>query len=149
MSNRVIDLGQHWFRWWLVAWLRHTITWTNAYVLLAGLSGTKLSETLIKMRYISFKQMHLEMLPANCQPYCSGLDVIICPYPPGLHNWLCNGWIFHYGRWASTKSIRNHTRLTIISQYLISQPEEDHSICYVQYSELTHFSGISRCITLT
>ena len=25
----VIDLGQHWFRWWLVAWWCQAITWTN------------------------------------------------------------------------------------------------------------------------
>ena len=24
-----IDLGQHWFRYWLVAWWHRTVTWTN------------------------------------------------------------------------------------------------------------------------
>ena len=30
MPYNNIDLGQHWLRWWLVAWRQQAITWTNA-----------------------------------------------------------------------------------------------------------------------
>ena len=40
-----IGLGQHWFRWWLVAWWHQAITWTN--VDLSSVSSSYLHLMLI------------------------------------------------------------------------------------------------------
>ena len=43
-----IDLGQHWLRWWLVAWQHQAITWTNVYFSLARSSDNHLMAWTIR-----------------------------------------------------------------------------------------------------
>ena len=67
-----IDLGQHWLRWWLVAW------WVPSHYLNQMLTccelnplRTNFGEILVEIRAFLFKAMHLQ-ISAKCQPFCSG-----------------------------------------------------------------------------
>ena len=52
------------------------IIWTNAGILLIGPLGTNFSEILIAIETFSFKNKHLKMSSAKCQPFCLGLNVL-------------------------------------------------------------------------
>ena len=84
MPNGDIDLGQHWFRKWLVAWWHQAITWTNVDLSssrskdnhLMAISQDKpqpsITEFSLKITYINF----LSNLPGDnelrLQPHLSG-----------------------------------------------------------------------------
>ena len=53
---------------------RQAITSTNAEWLLTGPLGTNFSEIWIKIHNFSFTKMHLKMLSAKWQPFCSRGD---------------------------------------------------------------------------
>ena len=61
----VIELGQHWFRLWLVA-----ITWPDADLLSIEPLGTNFSEIQIGIQHFSFMKMNLETSSAKWQPFC-------------------------------------------------------------------------------
>ena len=54
------------------------IIWTNAGILLIGHQGTNFNEILIKIYTFSFAKIHLKMLSGKWQPFCLGLNVLIC-----------------------------------------------------------------------
>ena len=41
MPYEVMELSQHWFRWWLGAWWHQAITWTNVDLSLVGFCAWK------------------------------------------------------------------------------------------------------------
>ena len=53
---------------------RQAISWTNAGILLFRTLGTNFSEILSEIYTFSFMKMHLKMLSAKWQPFCSGGD---------------------------------------------------------------------------
>ena len=66
------DVGQHWFRYWLVTYSRQTIAWTNADILIIGPLVTQLSEILIRISWFSFKKCIWECSLI----FCSGINVL-------------------------------------------------------------------------
>ena len=85
----VIELGQHWFRWWLVAysvpshylnqcwigldWICLTTTHVLQDILSIGPLETNFSGILIQIQNLTFMKMHLKM-SAKWWPFCSGGD---------------------------------------------------------------------------
>ena len=57
---------------------RQAIILTNVGLLLIGPFGTNFSEILIEILLFSFKKMRLEVSSAKSQPFCLGLNVLIC-----------------------------------------------------------------------
>ena len=55
---------------------RQGIIWTNAGILLIGLSGTNFSENLIEILTFSFTKMRLKVSSAKWLPFCLGLNVL-------------------------------------------------------------------------
>ena len=53
----------------------HAIIWTNNEILLIGPLGTNFSEILIK--FYTFRNMHVKMLPRKWWPFCLSLEVLI------------------------------------------------------------------------
>ena len=53
---------------------RQAIIQTNAWLLSIGPSGTKFSETLIKIQNFSFTKIDLKISSAKWRPFCSGGD---------------------------------------------------------------------------
>ena len=63
----ITELGQHWFRWWLVAYSAPShYLFTSAGLLLIGHLGTNFSEIVIKIQNFSFMKMLLKILSAKC-----------------------------------------------------------------------------------
>ena len=59
-----IDLGQHWYRQWLVAWRLQAITWTNVDLSSAKFSGIHLwAMPELLFCITSFKSIHSKLLP--------------------------------------------------------------------------------------
>ena len=87
----VSELGQHWFRSWLVAYSAPSHYLKNAGLLSTGPSGTNFSDILIKIQDFSFTKMHLIISSAKWQP-CPGRWVKDTStrywsqqWPPGWH----------------------------------------------------------------
>ena len=84
----ISELGQHWFRLWLVASNHHL---NHAGILLIGPLGTNFNEIWIKIQNFSLMKMHLKMSSGKWQPFCPGGDELtnrmLCPkkYAHGLH----------------------------------------------------------------
>ena len=56
---------------------RQAIIWTNAEILLIGLSGTNVSDFFfIEIDTFSFKKMYLKMSSGKWRPFCLGLNVL-------------------------------------------------------------------------
>ena len=55
---------------------RQAIIWTNAEIFLIGPLGTKLSEILIEIVWVSFKKMRLKGSSAKWRPFCLGLNCL-------------------------------------------------------------------------
>ena len=72
--------GHHWFRYWLVAFRRQAIIWTNAGLLSIGPLRTYFTEILIKIQQISLKKVHLKISYAKWRPSCLGLSLLKVPW---------------------------------------------------------------------
>ena len=74
-------LGHHWFRWWLVVCSvpSHNLNpIANLLIMSLWHLETKFNEIWIKIQYqFKIKQLHLQMLSAKQQPYCSGPDAFV------------------------------------------------------------------------
>ena len=71
--------------------LRQAIIWTNAGILLIGLSGTNFSEMFIKIHTFSFKKMHLKRSPGKWRPFCLSLNVLTSNTKSQYVWWDCRG----------------------------------------------------------
>ena len=84
--------GSTWFENGLAPGGHQAITWISHDLLSIGPSGTNFSEIAIKIETFSFKKMHLNLLPAKCRPFCSGLNVLMVLYQwdetPLLRHWF-------------------------------------------------------------
>ena len=56
---------------------RQAIIWTNAGILLIGLSGINFNEIFIEILAFSFRKMLSKMLFGKWRPFCLGLNVLI------------------------------------------------------------------------
>ena len=56
------DLGQHWFRWWLVAWRPRAITWTNVDLSSLRSSDIKLRAILLELSQPSVTKISLKII---------------------------------------------------------------------------------------
>ena len=57
-----IDLGQHWLRYWFVAWCHQAITWTNADFSWLRFCGIPLRAMLQQVPKLSFCTMLLKII---------------------------------------------------------------------------------------
>ena len=82
------DLGQHWFRYWLVAWQHQAITWNNV-----ELSSLRSSD--VHLRAISLEPLRhiLGFIRDVWSIYIPGYWII----PPFNHGRSCHT---HYSSWA-------------------------------------------------
>ena len=68
---RDIDLGQHWLRYWLVAWRHQAITWTSvdlSSVRSCSIYLRAISQEIIK---IAALDMHLKITNKKIEPHLS------------------------------------------------------------------------------
>ena len=70
MSYGDIDLGQHWLRWWLVAWQYQAITWTIVdfpLITFCGIHMGAISQCVLKLLFciMSLKFIVLKLLPQH------------------------------------------------------------------------------------
>ena len=70
----VSELGQHWFRYWLVAWSVPSHYLNQCSLLSIGPLRTNFSEIQIKILCLSFKKMHLKFPSVKWRPFCRGGD---------------------------------------------------------------------------
>ena len=75
----VSELGQHWLRYWLVAWSALSHCLNQCWV---GSLGTNLSEIRIQLVTFSFKKMRQKMSSAKWRPFCPGEDELTLVYNP-------------------------------------------------------------------
>ena len=68
----VIESGQYWFRWWLVAYSPPSHYLNQCYVIIIGPLGTNFSELLILKQRFSFTKMHLYISSAKWRPFSPG-----------------------------------------------------------------------------
>ena len=73
----VSESGQHWFRWWLVAYSGPSHC-SNALLLSIVPLETTCSEIWIKIPNFSFKKMHLKMSSVKWWPFFSRGDELTC-----------------------------------------------------------------------
>ena len=79
MLSYISELGNHWFRLWLVTFLDPTITWTNADLLWAWV-GTSFHESIFKFKMFWFNKTGLKLLLIKWWRFCSALIVLThCP----------------------------------------------------------------------
>ena len=72
------ELGQHWFKQWLVAFFRHqAIASTNSDVLSIGDVRTNFMEIRIEIHTFPFMKVHLKMSSGKMRQFCFGLNVLI------------------------------------------------------------------------
>ena len=74
----ITKLGQHWFRQTFAPKWCQVVTLTNTDFLLIGHSEINFNEMWIKMLNFSFNKINFRMLSAYWQPFCWGLNVLIC-----------------------------------------------------------------------
>ena len=86
----VSELGQHWFRKWLVAYSAPSHYLTSAVVLSIGSLGTNMNEILITIQKVSFTKMHLKILSVKQRPFCPGVDELTDPRAPMCHQVISN-----------------------------------------------------------
>ena len=115
------DQGQHWFRWWLIAWWHQAITWTNidwtslrssdVYLRAISLDTSQPSVTKISLQLIFLRfywnlpgdnelNIPVKISLSSCQ--CCWL---LCD--PCTHEWLyCWGWLWSTDLgWEMTHSV--------------------------------------------
>ena len=68
----VSESGQHWFRWWLLAYSVPSHYLNQCWSI--GPLGTNSYEILIKIQNFSFTKMHLKISSVKWQPFCPGGD---------------------------------------------------------------------------
>ena len=96
---------QHWFRYWLHTCFKPSNTWNNVAILTTGQLGINFSDIGIKIQIFSFKEIHVKMLSAKCQPFCSGLNLLNLISCLGVvfwvqtPDWLIICWIFDVKHW--------------------------------------------------
>ena len=64
-----IDWGQHWLRWWLVAWRHQAITWTNVGDSLMRCCGIHLRAILHRVPKLLFHTMNLKIILLKLLPH--------------------------------------------------------------------------------
>ena len=69
-----IDLGQHWFRQWPVAWWHQAITWNYVHSASVMLCGSHLRAIWMDMLKISRLEMSLKMTNSILQPHLPGTN---------------------------------------------------------------------------
>ena len=66
----VRELGQHWFREWLVAWSAPSHYLNRWWLIVNWPLGTNFSEIRIKIHNFSFMKMNLKVSSAKWRPFC-------------------------------------------------------------------------------
>ena len=100
-----IDLGQHWLRWWLVAWRHQAITWTNVDFTSIGPFSTHLRRISQEMLKISIHKMSLKTLLRKPFPHLSGANELNdslkkCDHAECYELWLH---LWHWCHWRHQK----------------------------------------------
>ena len=71
------DLGQHWFRYWLVAWLHQAITWTSLDLSLVKSSDIRLMLTSLEIPQPSTTECCLKITYLKSQSNLPGTNELI------------------------------------------------------------------------
>ena len=111
----VSDLGQHWFRWWLVAYSPPSHYLNHAGLLLLGPLGTNFSEIFIKIQNFSFMKINLKIFSVRIAAILSRGDEFTlislkCHGSEIVHNNFQHSWLTHWG-WVTNICVG---KLTII-----------------------------------
>ena len=137
------DLGQHWFRKWLVAWWHQAITWTNVDLSSVRSSGIHLSAILQEMHQPSWLRHEWKSL-ANCitrdpKIIIQGNSCIIPHIPKAQDKWtgitklsyaISSSCLTHQGSfcvWA--QPMRVNMLLYIVTWSLIGCPHIQNDSC--------------------
>ena len=97
--------GHQWFKWWLIA-----SPVPSHYLNQCWIIGTYITGIQIKIRWLSFKKLHLHMLSTKCQPSCHGPIVFSHELTAmwgsfmGRCSWGPEQWD-HMGMWGREKSL--------------------------------------------
>ena len=96
---------------------RQAIIWTSAGILLIRPLGTNFSEILKQIYIFSFKKMHLKMSSGKGQPFCLGVNVLMCWYAIQFHSYLHNVTYIHQGNLKAHARHGNHVETIRRSSY--------------------------------
>ena len=66
----------HWFRSWLVAWMTPSHYLNQCWSIVNWTLRNKRQWNFNRNSYVSFKKMHLKMLPAKWWPFCLSLNLL-------------------------------------------------------------------------
>ena len=78
----IIESGQHWFRWWLVAYSAPSHYLNQYWVIVNWTLWNNLQWILLKIQNFSFTKMHLKISSAKSWPFCPGGDELIMSHNP-------------------------------------------------------------------
>ena len=68
--------GQHWFQYWTVTFLAPSHYLNQCWAIVYWTLRSKLQSISIKIQNVLITKMHLNTLPAKCQPFCPRGDVL-------------------------------------------------------------------------
>ena len=100
-SYGVIDLCQHWFRKWLVAWYVQAISWISVDWSSVGSCNIHLRAISQEMLKISIVDISLKSIDSRSQPHFPGANELIAAH------WICalnNDPIMYFISWAFLRS---------------------------------------------
>ena len=84
----VRELGQYWFRWWLVAYSASSHYWNQCWVIVNWTLSTNFNEIWIEIQHFSFMKMHLKISSAKWRPFCPGSEELMLRMSPLLTSLL-------------------------------------------------------------